>query len=112
MVQLWICSAAHVLTRRADSGGGRWAAAAHGSPVLAVAALEPGGRTAVGRFDGAIGVHGGFGGEQRLAGRAATLLSFRASHQPLLCSQMRLTPAFTLLPNADPAFEVFESPAG
>jgi hypothetical protein len=46
-------------------------AAAHGSPVLAVAALEPGGRTAVGCFDGAIGVHGGFGGEQRLTGHAA-----------------------------------------
>ena len=61
--------------RRADSGGGRWAAAAHGSPVLAVAALEPGGRTAVGRFDGAIGVHGGFGGEQRLNGRAAARIS-------------------------------------
>ena len=49
----------------------------HGSPVLAVAALEPGGRTAVGRFDGVIGVHGGFGDEQHLAGRAAA----RASHQ-------------------------------
>ena len=82
LVQLWISSAAGVRTaRRADSGGGRWAAAAHGSPVLAVAALDPGGRTAVGRLDGAIGVHGGLGGEQRLAGRAAA--PHRTPHHPI-----------------------------
>jgi hypothetical protein len=84
----------------AAAGSGQWAAAAHGSPVLAVAALEPGGRTAVGRFDGAIGVHGGFGDDQRLAGRAAASLS------------SFVTPAFALQPNVDPEFEVFDSPAG
>ena len=101
MIQLWICPAADARTARsADSGGGRWAAVAHGSPVLAVAALESGGRTAVGRFDGAIGVHGGFGDDQRLAGRAAAPLS------------SRVTPVFALQPNADPEFEVFDAPAG
>ena len=44
---------------------GRWVAARHGSPVLAVARLEPGGRTAVALFDGEIGVHGGFGDDER-----------------------------------------------
>jgi hypothetical protein len=38
--------------------------------VLAVAALEPVGGTAVAHFDGTIGVHSGFGDEQRLVGRA------------------------------------------
>ena len=79
-------------TRRAD--GERWAAAAHGSPVLAVAALELGGRTAIGRFDGAIGVHGGFGGEQRLAGRAAARTSHHTTSPPRvnLTSEVGLRP--------------------
>jgi WD40 repeat protein len=62
------------------SSGDQWAAAQHGSPVLAVAALEPGGQTAVGCFDGTIGLFGPSGNGQQLVGHggAVTALAWLA----------------------------------